>query len=489
MRRRMVGMLISLLSVVIVLVGLRLGSTYAESKQRELYLDRLDDTARLASVAEQALDADDKTSLQAQLDRLLQVYGIRSAVLSRGNPTPISAAGSIDFGDAELRAQISSAEAGVRSGEPSLILPWDSRALAVAEPVALNGDVIGVVVTSSPTGALKERILRGWALIAALGLLALVVFWLLVRAFTRWILKPVRALDDTAHRLASGQYEVRVPPAGGPPELRGLALSFNEMADTVEQARDQQRAFVADASHQIRNPLNALLLRLQYLAITGPPELADELRQAEQGGWRLARLVDELLALAKAEGADQLVTEFDLAALVTERVDAVALLAAERELTVSAPPLIDPVLVTSDRDAVGGALAELLDNAIKYTSVGGRVEVEISPTPDGPTILSVSDTGPGLADGEWELAGNRFWRSPQQQNVPGFGLGLSIAGELLENAGAILRLDRSHLGGLRAQIVLNDAAIALRTAAASDAATVSPAGSTASRPDADPVAR
>jgi signal transduction histidine kinase len=457
-RRRILGVLFPLLVVAVVLIGLQLGALYAQSQQRVLYLDRLNDTARLASVAEEALDAGDLNGLRAELVRFEEVFGVHSAVLDRAGTVLISAAGSVDLSDANARSQVNAAEAGVRGQEQGLLLPWDDRELAIAEPVSRNGDIVGVVITSSPTAELHREVLRGWALIAAIGAVALVGFGALIQWFTRWVLQPVRVLDDTAHHLASGRYDTRVASAGGPPELRRLARAFNEMADTVESSLEQQRMFVADASHQLRNPLHALLLRLQYLEMAGPAELGPELRGAEAEAWRLAGLVDQLLQLAKAEQPAGESESFALGALALERAEAIDALMRSKGVRLERPdPNQRDVLVRADRAAVSRALDELLDNALKYGRPRGTISVRVSR--DGVSaVLSVTDDGPGLREGEWEQAARRFWRAPGRQNEPGVGLGLSIAHVLMDGAGGTLELrpggGSGEARGLEARLVL-----------------------------------
>lgn len=458
MRRRILGALLPVLLVAVVLIGLRLGAGYAQTQQRALYLDRLNDTARLASVAEEALDAGDLAGLHAELLRFEEVFGVHSAVLDRGGTVLIASGGPVDLTAIDTRAQVAAAEAGVRGKQQDLLLPWDDRDLAIAEPVSRNGDVVGVVVTSTPTTQLHREVLQGWALIIVIGIVALIAVGALIQWFTRWVLQPVRALDDTAHQLASGRYDTRVARAGGPPELRRLALAFNEMADTVESSLMQQRMFVADASHQLRNPLNALLLRLQYLEMAGPAELGPELRGAEAEAWRLAELVDQLLQLAKAEQPAVEPERFALGPLALERAEAVEALMHSNGVRLQRPdPGQREVLVRADRAAVARALDELLDNALKYGRSGGTITVGVAHDA-GAAVLSVIDDGPGLADGEWELAPRRFWRAPGRQNQPGVGLGLSIAHTLMAGVGGTLELRPGggppEAPGLEARLVL-----------------------------------
>nr|MDT0667553.1 histidine kinase dimerization/phospho-acceptor domain-containing protein [Micromonospora sp. DSM 115978] len=135
-----------------------------------------------------------------------------------------------------------------------------------------------------------------------------------------WVLRPVLHLDTVTHEIATGRLSARVSARIGPPELRRLTVSFNDMADHVEQAISRQRDFVADASHQLRNPLSALLLRIENIGLGLPPEWLDELDETRAEGRRLTEVLDELLALARAEHHAPNPTEFDAVRLVAERL-------------------------------------------------------------------------------------------------------------------------------------------------------------------------
>ncbi|NEC93346.1 histidine kinase dimerization/phospho-acceptor domain-containing protein, partial [Streptomyces sp. SID12501] len=135
---------------------------------------------------------------------------------------------------------------------------------------------------------------------------------------TSWVLKPVQTLDAAAHGIATGRMNSRVAASGGPPELQRLARSFNEMADNVEEVLEQQRAFVADASHQLRNPLAALLLRIELLALE-LPEGNEEIASVRTEGKRLTQVLDDLLDLALAEHASAEISLTDIGALTSER--------------------------------------------------------------------------------------------------------------------------------------------------------------------------
>lgn len=466
MRARLLAALILIMTAVIVLVGTRLGVSAAEAQQRRVFLDRLNDTARLASVSGAGLSAGDTSTVQADIDRLHEVFGIRSALLDQSGTVLASSDPPPQLSSPDVRAALATAGAGIRGGDHSLLLPWRHQAMVVAEPVDLGSDVVAVVVTASPTGSLHAAMLRAWVLIGVLGLALLAVLSAGAIWLTRWILRPVRALDDSAHQLATGQLSARVGRSTGPPELRRLAASFDEMADTVQSALEQQQAFVADASHQLRNPLNALLLRLQYLQLARPEEMAEELHGAEEEVWQLSRLVDDLLALAATPPSAGAAAPFAVDEVVAEAVAAWSAAARDKGLRLTGPPLCD-ARAAAPAVALRRSLDEAIGNAIKYTPAGGAIEVRIecldgdgdgdgdgAADGRGDVAVVVADDGPGLPPENLGLAARRFWRAPDHQNVAGFGLGLSIAQALLEAAGGRLEFAARDPRGLQVRLVL-----------------------------------
>ncbi len=191
----------------------------------------------------------------------------------------------------------------------------------------------------------------------------------------RSVTRPLHALEQAAGEAGGGDLSVRAPEAG-PPEVRSLAVSFNEMVRRLEELVGAQEVFVADASHQLRTPLTALRLRLENGDVEGAlPEVE-----------RLSRLVDGLLALARAEAAPA--EPVELAAAVADRLDAFAPLAEERgvhlESRVAGRALVGP-------DRLGQALDNLFANALAVAPAGSAVTVS-----GGPEALHVEDHGPGM---------------------------------------------------------------------------------------------
>ncbi|NEA42938.1 HAMP domain-containing sensor histidine kinase [Streptomyces sp. SID11385] len=501
MRTRLLPLLIILLAGVLLALGFPLAISMAAGEQQKVIVDRIDDSARFASLAQfvntdgdgagaTVEDTERSATLDTELGRYYRLYGIHVGVFDRlGEPfataphswqlPPPEADASLPgttttqghgasalpeptgsvhsraqpFQDAgeEARSAYDEALNGRRSPDPEQVWPWQtSRRLIVASPVIRDGDVIAVVVTDSPTGALRSRTLQKWLLVAVGEGAAMLLALGAALRLTGWVLRPVRVLDATTHDIATGRLKSRVAPTGGPPELRRLATSFNEMADNVESVLEQQRAFVADASHQLRNPLSALLLRIELLALE-LPEDNEEVASVRTEGQRLARVLDDLLGLALAEHSEADLTLTDIGALAEERLSSWRPLADEKgvRLTGTCPAVTgwaDPIALSSALDAV-------LDNALKFTPAGAAVELTVEARP-GEVVITVTDEGPGLTEEELGRIGDRFWRSNRHQNVHGSGLGLSITRALLEAGGGALEYRHHSPHGLSADLVI-----------------------------------
>lgn len=457
MRTRLLPLLIVLMAGVLLALGFPLAASLATAEQQRVVVDRIDDTARFAALAQYVSTdggGEREATLRAEMLQYHDVYGIRAGVFDRdGKPITSAPSGWRLPTGGEAFTAYREALAGRRSHDAGQIWPWQHRSLPVASPVVRDGDVVAVVLTDSPTGAMRSRILRGWLLLAAGELAAMAVAVMAAFRLTGWVLRPVRILDRVTHDIATGRMKSRVAVSGGPPELRRLARSFNEMADNVEEVLDQQRAFVADASHQLRNPLSALLLRIELLALELPDGHA-EVASVREEGKRLASVLDDLLGLATAEHAEANLALTDIAALAAERVEAWRPV-AERdgvELRYGGAAAVtgwaDPVALSSALDAV-------IDNAVKFTPSGERVTVTTAPRGGpGAVDVTVCDGGPGLTEDELARIGDRFWRSPRHQNVDGSGLGLSIARVLLAQGGGRIAYAPNEPYGLRVTLTV-----------------------------------
>jgi signal transduction histidine kinase len=321
--------------------------------------------------------------------------------------------------------------------------------LYVAVPVSSGGDVYGAVRITYPTSELDHRVYRYWLTLAAIGGIILVLTALVGLVLARWVARPLSALERTARRAGEGDLTVRADETRGPPEVRALAAELNVMVREVEQLVAAQRDFVADASHQLRTPLTALRLRLENLAHEIPAGEKHQLEAATVEAERLARIVDGLLVLARAEAPSTSLEPIGLEPLVMARVDSWASFANERGLSLVARVPAD-VRVVATAERLEQVLDNLLANALEVAPNGSVVEVEWS---DG--ALHVLDQGPGMTDEELRHAFDRFWRARSSE---GSGLGLAIVRRLVEADGGSIVLQRRAGGGIDAVITLRGAA-------------------------------
>jgi signal transduction histidine kinase len=314
---------------------------------------------------------------------------------------------------------------------------------------AQSGTPIGTVVLERPTAGLDHQIDSLWLYLIGLGGAAMAAAVLIAIYFARWVGRPLARLDAAARKIADGDLSVRAKTRYGPPELRRMAATFNMMAGRLEALVHGHRAMLADASHQLRTPLTALRLRLDLLAVDSSPATAAELAGAQEEIARLSRLVDGLLATARAESLTEQLEQTDVVAVARERVDAWQPVGDGHgvKLIAEAAPSPSP-LVALGAGHLEQILDNLIDNAIEAIGdAGGAVRIAVARSESGVT-LTVADDGPGMTPQARSRAFLRF--SSGTQN--GTGLGLAIVHRLVTANGGTIRLADTPGGGLTVEV-------------------------------------
>lgn len=239
---------------------------------------------------------------------------------------------------------------------------------------------------------------------------------------------------------------------GVPQEVQPLVQELNALFARVQGTLEAQTHFVADAAHELRSPLTALKLQLQAAERARDDTARQQaIGQLRAGIERSIALVEQLLALARLEGqAEEAREDVDLESLAREVLSALLPMAHARSIDLGLARS-EPVVVPGGRDALHLIVRNLLDNALKYTPAGGRVDLSLGREGEG-AWLAVEDSGPGIPEAERERVFDRFYRVPGGE-AEGSGLGLAIVKTVAERLGAQVRLGRSEaLGGLRAEI-------------------------------------
>lgn len=323
-------------------------------------------------------------------------------------------------------------------------VPWRVfQATAAGDVLVLVGE------QQSARAAILRAVLRGSLapLLLALPLLVLALWW-----GVRSGLAPLAALGRS---LAARAPEDATPfaDAGAPTEIRPVLDALNGLLSRIAGLRAAERRFIADAAHELRTPIAAIRAQAQ-VALAEPDAQArgHALQATLEGCDRAARLAGQLLQLSRLESGAGLSTQpLDLSALARRTLAEAtpAALAQGQALDLDAPQAAP---LQGDETLLGLMLRNLVDNAIRHAGAGARIAVQARAGTQG-ALLVVEDSGPGVAEGDLERLGERFFR-PAGTAATGSGLGLSIVQRVAQAHGGRLVLSRSSLGGLCARVEL-----------------------------------
>ncbi len=319
-------------------------------------------------------------------------------------------------------------------------IEFDGRPFRLfAAPIALSGPAGGgAVLVASDTSDISETTGHLGVLVILTGVGAALLAALLAAALTRRGLRPLR-------RLAAGAGEIertadashRLPERAVADEIGQLTGVLNRMLASLEAARAGERRFLADASHELRTPVTTLLGNVEFAARHGAdPEVLEELQRDAR---RLARLVDDLLTLERADAGMGAASEVDLGDVARGVVDSHA---GEDGGRVVGSFGIDPAVVRGDERALTRALENLVENALVHGPDGGQVTISLSRV-DGWALVTVRDEGPGPDPGDRDRLFERFWRGGGAAGRPGSGLGLSIVSAIVDRHGGRIVVDGS----------------------------------------------
>lgn len=366
--------------------------------------------------------------------------------------------GPVKFGSTLLQVVQPPVIAGGSDG----FVPIDARDVAVAEARAapyfrdvnyqgvsyrvytalLVGADPSLIRVARPRDEEAATMRRVWSLLAALTALGTAGAGVIARLVAGRVLSPVRTLTDAVERVAVTQdLSVRID-AASPDELGRLAAAFTAMMANLDGSIRAQQQLVADASHELRTPLTSLTTNLELLAEghgTDDPQAPALVREARTQARGLALLVNDLVDLGRYSQTEPHTEDVRLDLLVGDVVT---------RATIRAPELVFEAdllacLVHADPDALQRAVGNLLDNAIKWSSSSGRIQIRAGPV-TGPgddsgagrtAEVTVSDEGPGIPDVDLPFVFDRFYRAPSARSLPGSGLGLAIVRRIAESSG------------------------------------------------------
>jgi two-component system OmpR family sensor kinase len=335
--------------------------------------------------------------------------------------------------DRLARAALSSGRTGLEN------IHIDGRPFRLfAAPIAEVGGAAsgGAVLVAADTGDISSTISDLGLGVALSGAAVALLATLAAVVLTRGGLRPLRRLAAAAGEIErTADSSRRLPEAGTPDEIGQLTGVLNSMLSSLEQARASERRFLADASHELRTPVTALLGNVEYAVRHGAdPEVLDDLRE---DATRLAQLVDSLLALERIGVAGRELERLELDQLVRTVVGEHP--GASGRVVLGE---LEPAAVRADADGLARVVSNLIDNGLVHGPTDGRVTVTLRRA-GSTAVLIVSDEGSGPEPSQREHVFERFWRSPEAVGRPGSGLGLSIVAAILEAHGGRISVDGS----------------------------------------------
>jgi signal transduction histidine kinase len=321
--------------------------------------------------------------------------------------------------------------------------------LYAAAPIQQGSEILGIVRLARPMQDVTRPTQIFLLKLAGGGMLALLLTGVIGMQLGRYLVRPLRELEQTAQRIAQGEL-TQTAPVTTMDEVGVLAVSFNHMVARLRELLEQQRQFVANASHELRTPLTNIKLRSEAILASNvelPERTRRYIAEIDSEADRLRRLANSLLNLASLERETyKSATEpVDIVPLLWETAHSFRMATQQAGLTLVAqiPEIIPPLWLWPDHLVV--IINNLLDNAIKYTPAAGEIHFTVSITQQA-CLLQIQDSGVGIPTADLPHIFDRFYRVDKvrsRQNIAqgsgsGAGLGLAIVKSLVElNGGAI----------------------------------------------------
>ncbi|WP_019925961.1 HAMP domain-containing sensor histidine kinase [Nocardia sp. BMG111209] len=458
MRRRLLAALTVFATIAVLAFAVPLCSIAATSRTQQLVLGRSGDADWFATLAGAATTTGDNRALAMEIDRYHQLYAENVLVVDARGAT-VAGIG-VDPTATGVQTALAAARRNQYPATVPQLMPWSPATVVIARPMGSGVQVDGAVVIEASTADARADIVRTWDIVAAGALAAMVLFTTLALGLARWVLRPLAELSTAVAALTATLPTARDTTReatmtrrhGGPAEIRAVAESFDAMALAVAGATAAQRQLVADTAHAMRNPLAALIIRLDSLEPAIPAGSAATFRGATAEAERLTGLLDGLLTLAVAEGA----TDFDptggaesacdAGQVAADRVDAWHTAFEHAGLTLTADTPDRPVDTAIPADVLAQILDVALSNACRYAGPGATTVLRVRDTGDRVT-LTVTDTGIGVPATELDRLTTRFYRGTTA-TTGGSGLGLPIATALVNARRGRLTVAPVHPHGL-----------------------------------------
>lgn len=362
-------------------------------------------------------------------------------------------------------SELTSEPMRVTSDSGNEVLLLQKRTLAPDEqvPIIFNGEartiasgVAGVLITSDL--ALLNNLL---AIQIGFSMLVLAATFVVMSRVSRFSLKPLRDVAQTAEQLSVNGFSTRIAIDNKESEIGVMSTVLNNTFEKMQSTNERMQDFVADASHELRTPLASIHGWVDLYANEGIrtwPEVDEAMLRIHSESSRMIRLVEQLLVLARLDNEDNArEVECEVFEVCTRVVTNVRMVASGH-LILFENLEAQKIVASLTDDELSRVISNLLVNATKHTPPGSKISILVEPPSIArPTIsITVSDNGPGMNEDERAKALDRFWRADKSRNSDGgAGLGLAIVDEIVRARGGSIDLSSNRLGGLDVRVLLN----------------------------------
>ncbi|TDX53166.1 sensor histidine kinase [Orenia marismortui] len=282
----------------------------------------------------------------------------------------------------------------------------------------------------------------------ATNILGIIVSIIVGNYISKKILRPIGQITDTAKKITINHLDDRIDSEGPQDELRELATTFNNMIDRLQESIEKQKAFVSDASHELRTPISVIQGYIDLLDRWGKSDqevLNESIEAIKSETMNMKKLLEQLLFLARSDREKDSFerVDFELDAVIAEVYRETELIDKEHKITLNNN---DKLKINGDEQLIKQLLRIIIDNSLKYTEDGGKISID-SKLVNQFVEITIEDTGTGIAKEDLDNIFDRFYRADKSRNreTGGTGLGLSIAKWIVDN----------HLGKIEVESKLN----------------------------------
>ncbi len=317
-------------------------------------------------------------------------------------------------------------------------------------PVIEDSQVAYIVQVAVPLNALYLALNRLKTILFLLMPLTVFVTGIAGALLAKITLKPVEDMIDTIRQIKADNLKLRVSIPDTKDEIKRLAETFNDMLSELERAFSSQQQFIQDVSHELRTPLTILKGEIEVTVkkIRSAQEYEAVLLSSLEEINKIRKIVDDLLLLARFDSKKIPfeIKNLDLNADVQELLNDMDILAQQKDIKINFSAIEPRIILAADQNQLRQVLANLLDNAIKYTPAKGEVSIRLDKD-DRYVCIKVSDTGMGIPPEEQPFIFDRFYRVDKSRSPRGFGLGLSIVKSIVDAHQGTIKVHCPSSGG------------------------------------------